>query len=518
MKLVESEHIELKRTVTERICKTVVAFANSSGGSLYIGIDDFGNIIGIDDFDNEMLRVSNMLDDSIEPSISELVEIEPVEHEGKSIIVIAVEAGNDRPYYLKSKGLVPAGVFTRLGPATVPVDRRGIRAMIRQTDGISFEGEHCNEQDLTFVYAQGTFKAHGIPFDEITLRNLGIIGRDGFYTNLGLLISDQNPYPLRCASFNDDALTEIINRIDCEGSIFRQAEEAEAFLTVANGLRSYFVPGKLERIDKLDYPTVAIREGVLNTIIHREYDMRADTLIKMSRTEIRFTNLGGLEGISVEDAIEGFTEARNPLLRQLFYRLNIVEALGTGLQRIVQQYRAEELTPAVKSTGNWFCLSLPNVNTTRNPYLSLKRNDGPNLRGEYQDYERLDDDGMLPPEVVRAFAPIRAAHEKALAKMGLFPNQTATEHQRRALEAATNEGAGPRLSWKPFDEDSMSAAQTILIEFASTRGDVFSRQEAEEALGTGRDGTLKVINDMIEDGTIVKEGKARATRYRVARA
>lgn len=518
MQLVESEHIELKRTATERICKTVIAFANSSGGSLYIGIDDFGNIIGVDDIDAEMLRISNMLNDSIEPSISELVEIEPVEHEGKMIILVSVEVGDDRPYYLKSKGLVPAGVFTRLGPATVPVDRRCIRTIIRHADGISFEREHCKEQELTFKDAQRAFENHGLSFDRITLKNLGIIGVDGFYTNLGLLISDQNPYSLRCASFNNDAMTELINRLDCTGSIFKQAEEAEAFLGVTNALRSYFVPGKLERIDKYDYPVLAIREGIMNAIIHRDYDLHAETVIKMNRTEIMFTNYGGLQGISVESAIQGLAEVRNPLLRQLFYRLDIVEAIGAGLKRIYELYEEEELTPAVKSTGNWFYLSLPNVNTTRNPYLSLRRNDGPNLRGEYDDYERLDDGGMLPPEVARAFAPIRAAHEKALAKMGLSPNQTVTEHHRRALEAATSEGAGPRLSWKPFNENAVSAARTVLIEFASTRGGVFSRQEAEEALGTGRDGTLKVINGMIEDGTIVKEGKARATRYRVARA
>ena len=274
-------------------------------------IDDYGNVIGVDDIDNEMLRISNMLNDSIEPSISELVEIEPVEHEGKIIILVSVEVGDDQPYYLKSKGLVPAGVFTRLGPATVPVDRRGIRKMIRHADGISFEREHCKEQELTFKDAQRAFENHGLSFDRITLKN-GIIGVDGFYTNLGLLISDQNPYSLRCASFNNDAMTELINRFDCTGSIFKQAEEAEAFLGVTNALRSYFVPGKLERIDKYDYPVLAIREGIMNAIIHRDYDLHAETVMKMSRTEIMFTNYGGLQGISVDSAVQGLAEVRNP--------------------------------------------------------------------------------------------------------------------------------------------------------------------------------------------------------------
>lgn len=135
---------------------------------------------------------------------------------------------------------------------------------------------------------------------------------DGFYTNLGLLISDQNPYSLRCASFNNDAMTELINRLDCTGSIFKQAEEAEAFLSVTNALRSYFVPGKLERIDKYDYPVLAIREGIMNAIIHRDYDLHAETVMKMSRTEIMFTNYGGLQGISVDSAVQGLAEVRNP--------------------------------------------------------------------------------------------------------------------------------------------------------------------------------------------------------------
>lgn len=119
----------------------------------------------------------------------------------------------------------------------------------------------------------------------------------------------------------------------------------------------------------------------MNAIIHRDYDLHAETVMKMSRTEIMFTNFGGLQGISVDSAVQGLAEVRNPLLRQLFYRLDIVEAIGTGLKRIYELYEEEELTPTVKSTGNWFCFSLPNINTTRNPHLSLRRNDGPNLRG-----------------------------------------------------------------------------------------------------------------------------------------
>ncbi len=133
-------------------------------------------------------------------------------------------------------------------------------------------------------------------------------------------------------------------------------------------------------------------------------------------------------------------------------------------------------------------------------------------------YEKLDDGGMLPPEVARAFAPIRLEHEKALAKMGLSPNRSMTEQQQKALEPTMSEGDGLRLAWRSSDEELAPSARTVLIEYGKANGGVFSRQEAEEVLGVGRDVTLKVINGMIEDGDVIKEGKARATRYRVARA
>lgn len=518
MHLVESERLEIKSKITDRLCRTVIAFANNSGGNIYIGIDDFGRVIGVDDIDGEMLRASNMLTDRVRPSVSDLVEIEPIDCDGKQLIKIIVDAGDDAPYYLASKGLTPSGVFTRLGPATVPMDRRDIRRMIREADGISFESEHCARQNLTFDIAQTVFAKGGVPFERTALSNLGIVGKDGFYTNLALLISDQNPFDLRCAVFNDDAFTELIDRIDCEGSIFTQIEEAERFLDTANGLKSYFVPGKLERIDKYDYPKPSVREAVLNAVVHRDYDPGTPALIKMNRTAIQFTNYGGLKGITVEQAVNGTSEARNPALRHLVYRLGIVEALGTGLKSIFGLYRAEELAPVVDSIGNWFYLTLPNVNTTRNPFLSLRRNDGPSLRGDYNDYERLDDGGMLPPDVSRAFAPIRQQHEKMRA--GAEPSQakarSGEERPPSSPSSSTPPLGGARFAWASGSNTNGDDATRLLIEFGRCNGDTFSRLEAEEVLGIGRDGTLKVIKGMLDAGAITKEGQARATRYRVA--
>lgn len=112
--------------------------------------------------------------------------------------------------------------------------------------------------------------------------------------------------------------------------------------------------------------------------------------------------------ISVEEALAGGSDARNPKLQLLFLRLGMVEAFGTGLKGIRALYEAEGLEPEVCAYPAMFRLSLPNVNAVRNSYLTPRGNSGPNLRGDYSDYEQLEREGALPPDVSQAFC-IRAS-------------------------------------------------------------------------------------------------------------
>ncbi len=117
MELRESDRIEFKLEVNERICKSVVAFANTLGGTIYVGIDDFGNPIGVpsEELDGEMLKLSNLIHDLVCPEIMQFVSIEPYDLDGKTLIKIGVDVGDERPYHLSNKGPVPAGTFTRPG-------------------------------------------------------------------------------------------------------------------------------------------------------------------------------------------------------------------------------------------------------------------------------------------------------------------------------------------------------------------------------------------------------------------
>lgn len=514
MELRESDRMEFKLEVNERICKTVIAFANTLGGTVYVGIDDFGNPIGVpaDELDTEMLKLGNFIHDLVCPEIMQFVTIEPYEIDGKTLIKVGVDVGDERPYYLANKGPVPAGTFTRVGPANIPMARRGIRRMIRLVDGDSYEARQSHEQSLSFNEARRAFDYHGVPFDESRFQALGMTTPTGAFTNLALLISDQNPHELKLAVFNDDAETEFLNRLECTGSILKQFDDALQFLTFNDNLRSYFPTA--QRIDKHDYPLEAIREGLLNCLLHRDYDEDTPTLVKMNRTQLRFISRGDLFDIKLEQALNGSSNSRNKRLVQLFHRLGIVEAYGSGLRKIFKLYEREELHPEVQANG-FFYLTLPNCNTMRNPHLNLRSNEGPELRGGYDAYRRLDDEGALPPDVARAFHPLRDQTEGRL-----------REAERRipaagrivpgGKDATLSDKKRPHARKVELDAAwTGSAAERLIIEYTRKTGGELSRQDAERVLSCGRDTALKVLNGLVERRIMAKEGKARATRYRI---
>ena len=145
----ENETTEFKEIVVEDIKKEVIAFANSGGGTLYIGIRDDGEIIGVEKTNEEMLKISNMIRDSIKPDVTMFVHYDTEEQDGKKIIVINVQRGTERPYYIAKKGLRPEGVYIRQGTSSVPATDTAIRHMIKETDGDSFEEMRSLEQNLT---------------------------------------------------------------------------------------------------------------------------------------------------------------------------------------------------------------------------------------------------------------------------------------------------------------------------------------------------------------------------------
>ncbi|MDR0354771.1 MAG: ATP-binding protein [Deltaproteobacteria bacterium] len=183
----EDNNVEFKREYAADIKKEVMAFANSSGGVIYVGRDDEGNPCPLSDVDETLARIANSVRDGISPDVTMFVGYEI----GENGIAVTVREGTNKPYFLPEMGLKPYGVYVRQGASSVHASFEQIREMIKQTDGDRFENARTLIQNLTFSEAAEEFKRRGVEFGESQMRTLGIVSADGLYTNLGLLMSDQ---------------------------------------------------------------------------------------------------------------------------------------------------------------------------------------------------------------------------------------------------------------------------------------------------------------------------------------
>ncbi len=357
----ESETVELKSIVVDDIKKEIIAFANCEGGKLYIGVQDDGTVVGLDDPDGVALQISNMVRDAIKPDLTMFLHYETLNEDGKQIVAISVQQGTERPYYISKKGLRPEGVFVRQGYSSVPATSTAIRRMIKETDGDYFEEMRSLEQDLTFEAAEKEFSERNILFGEAQMKTLGIMTHDGVYTNLGLLLSDQCVHTIKAAVFQGTTQNEFKDRKEFSGSLFRQMDEVYDYIDFRNQTHSSFQ--KLRRIDQRDYPETAVREALMNLLVHREYSFRASTFISLYTDRIEFTSIGGLvSGVTLKDVMMGISVCRNVKLANVFYRLELIEAYGTGILKIMEAYAGTGKEPEIETSDNAFKIILPNLN------------------------------------------------------------------------------------------------------------------------------------------------------------
>ena len=309
----ENERMEFKSQLTDDIYKEVIAFTNTDGGVIYIGIDDQGNVTGIDNVDETYTRLTNGIRDAIQPDVTMFVRY--VLQENK-VIRIEVGEGSYKPYYLKGKGLKPAGVYVRQGATSVQASPEQIRQMIKDSVGDVFEEMRTVQQNLTFDEAAAAFKRYKVDFSEDKYIALGLRNiHDDQYTNLAL----------------------------CNRTVS----------TIKGVVRT----------DKQDYPEEAIREALLNALVHRDYSFSGSIIINVNDSKMEFISLGGLlPGLSTEDIRLGVSQPRNKKLAEIFHRLRLIESYGTGIRRIFKLYASCPVQPSIEATTNAFRIVLPNMN------------------------------------------------------------------------------------------------------------------------------------------------------------
>lgn len=363
MRFRETEIVELKSIVMDDIKKEIIAFANCDGGTVYVGVADDGKVLGVENADECALQISNMVRDAVKPDVTMFIHYETLECDGKAVVAVNIQRGTNRPYYLAKKGLRPEGVYVRQGYSSVPATDTAIQQMIKETDGDSFENMRSINQALTFEATKKEFEKRNVVFGQPQMQTLKIVSADGIYTNLGLLLSEQCPHTIKVAVFEGINQNVFKDRREFSGSLMQQLNEVYDYIDFHNQTHATF--RKLLRIDTRDYPEVAVREALLNTLVHRDYSFRASTLISIYDDRIEFVSIGGLlPGLELDDLMMGVSVCRNPHLANVFYRLQLIEAYGTGMKKIMGAYANALVQPKIKTTNNAFKIILPNVNFT----------------------------------------------------------------------------------------------------------------------------------------------------------
>ena len=362
MRFKETETVELKSIVMDDIKKEIIAFANCEGGTVYLGVEDDGTVLGVENADDCALQVSNMVRDAIKPDVTMFIHYETLDCDGKAVVAINIQRGTNRPYYLAKKGLRPEGVYVRQSYSSVPATDPAIRQMIKETDGDSFENMRSINQALTFEKTKKEFEKRNVGFGQRQMQTLKLISADGVYTNLGLLLSDQCPHTIKTAVFEGRNQNVFKDRREFSGSLMQQLNEVYDYIDFHNQTHATFQ--KLLRIDTRDYHEIAVREALLNVLVHRDYSFRASTLISIYEDRIEFVSIGGLlPGLELDDLMMGVSVCRNPNLANVFYRLQLIEAYGTGMKKIMGAYADAIVQPKITTTNNAFKIILPNLNT-----------------------------------------------------------------------------------------------------------------------------------------------------------
>ena len=456
----EGEHVEFKRLAGSSTIKAVISFLNSGGGVVYIGVDDDGSNLGVDNIDAEITRLTSMMSDLIKPDalMSMSCGVECVD--GRDVIVIRVQRGVKRPYYLASKGPRPEGVFVRGGAASVPASETAILRMIQETEGDSFESRPSTRQDLTFEFARNEFARKTLALGEGELRTLGAMLPNGTYSNLGLLLSDQCPPTIKTALFADDDRNAFTAREEYSGSILQQLSGAYAFLERNNHFRTSY--DGLERIDHHDIPPIALREALVNSVAHREYALTGPTLVSVMPRGVEITSPGGLPlGIEEADLGAHISIPRNKMLANVLFRLELIEVYGTGIGRMRSSYRGTGLMPSIRLTPNTFTVLLPNRNSH--------------------------------PE---------ASNQNAGTGSALIGIETDSTRKTPSTYASGNASAGRH-------------AQAARL-FELLANGPLSRRQLQDALGLTQPTAIRLLGKLATEGLIERHGNGRATQYSLA--
>ena len=354
----ESKTVEFKASVSGPFLKTVSAFANYEGGTIFFGVADDGAAVGLQDPVQACLDIENRINDSISP----VPEFALTTHEATSTVELKVMPGAATPYLYRAKA------YKRADSATVEVDRVELTRLTLAGSNLHFEQLPAENQGLTFTCLEVALQAElGLEeFNTDTLKTLELLSPKNGYNNAAAILADQSTFPgIDVARFGE-SVSVILKRATYEGaSVLAEFDEVVRLFKDAY---CYELVKDVHRIAVEAIPVSAFRETLANAVVHRTWDVAARVRVSMHPDRVEVSSPGGLPtGISEEEYLSGRVSVmRNPILANVFYRLGIIEAFGTGVIRIKEAYEGSAAKPEFVITENSITVILPLVREDNN--------------------------------------------------------------------------------------------------------------------------------------------------------
>ena len=356
----ESNVIELKEQLVDDVKKEIVAFLNTDGGIIYVGVKDDGTVVPFTnqkEKDSLDCKISNWISDAFFPIPSNLIK-----HyfNSDNVLVIEVLKGDEKPYYLKEKGPKPSGVYKRVGSTIRMANDSEILLMLLDSKKYSYEDDISEEQELTFKYFNEICDDNYLPHEERNMKSLRMINKDGLYTNLALLMSDQSPIVVKFAKYDSQLNFKV--KKEYKGSLLKVMNNVLENAANYNDISAVIDGTSWQRKETISYPGASLRESILNAFCHSNYFIRSNIKIEFYDDKVKITNPGGIYQATLEQIFDGVQTYRNPGLVNILSKLHYIENFGTGIPRILEAYENSTKKVDFSVSDNFFIIKLPNLN------------------------------------------------------------------------------------------------------------------------------------------------------------
>lgn len=355
--------------------KSISAFANGIGGTLFFGIDNDRNAVGLDDAQTDAEAISRLIKERITPYPSFILA--PEREDGKDILVLSISAGRSTPYYYKADGVMEA--YIRIGNESViapsyALNQLILKGMHRTYDELVSEYDF---KDYAFSKLRERYKAWtGNSMEEKLFDSFDMRDEHGKLTNAGALLADDSPIRhsrLFCTRWNgldkSGGMVDALDSAEFSGSLIILLNEGAGF--VKRNMKTRWKKTADSRVEMPDYCERSVFEALVNALIHRDYlILGSEVHIDIYDDRLTIYSPGGMaDGTRIQerDLSSISSTRRNPVLADIFGRLGYMERQGSGFKKITETYRAahnyrDELEPKFYSDASSFQVTLYNLN------------------------------------------------------------------------------------------------------------------------------------------------------------